>query len=87
MASFYTTLSCISVNLPGWWAPHHSLYEQLGLLPEPRRRGSYRVYRAEDLEWVGFIREAQRLCCKLGERVPLLIKKPRIAGLFVIDSN
>lgn len=63
------------------------LYEQLGLLPEPRRRGSYRAYLAEGLEWVGFIREAQRLCCKLGERVPLLIKKPRIAGLFVIDSN
>lgn len=63
------------------------LYEQLGLLPEPKRRGKYRVYRAEDLEWVGFIREAQRLCCKLGERVPLLIKKPRIAGLFVIGSN
>lgn len=35
------------------------LYEQLGLLPEPRRRGKYRVYRAEDLEWVGFIREVQ----------------------------
>ena len=48
------------------------LYEQLGLLPEPRRRGKYRVYRAEDLEWVGFIREAQRLGCKLGELVPLL---------------
>ncbi|WP_099359951.1 MerR family DNA-binding transcriptional regulator [Aeromonas dhakensis] len=63
------------------------LYEQLGLLPEPRRRGSYRAYLAEGLEWVGFIREAQRLCCKLGERVLLLIKKPRIAGLFAIDSN
>ena len=48
------------------------LYEQIGLLPEPRRRGKYRVYRAEDLEWVGFIREAQRLGCKLGELVPLL---------------
>ena len=23
------------------------LYEQLGLLPEPRRRGKYRVYRTE----------------------------------------
>ena len=48
------------------------LYEQLGLLPEPRRRGKYRVYRAEDLEWVSFIREAQQLGCKLGELVPLL---------------
>lgn len=48
------------------------LYEQLGLLPEPRRRGKYRVYRAEDLEWVGFIRQAQQLGCKLSELVPLL---------------
>ncbi|MGL6430941.1 MerR family transcriptional regulator, partial [Aeromonas caviae] len=55
------------------------LYEQLGLLPEPRRRGKYRVYRAEDLEWVGFIREAQRLGCKLGELVPLL------AGVTSLD--
>ncbi|MGL6481631.1 MerR family DNA-binding protein [Aeromonas caviae] len=49
------------------------------LLPEPRRRGKYRVYRAEDLEWVGFIREAQRLGCKLGELVPLL------AGVTSLD--
>ncbi len=55
------------------------LYEQLGLLPEPRRCGKYRVYRAEDLEWVGFIREAQRLGCKLGELVPLL------AGVTSLD--
>ena len=55
------------------------LYEQLGLLPEPRRRGKYRVYRAEDLEWVGFIRQAQRLGCKLGELVPLL------AGVTSLD--
>ncbi|WP_324037382.1 MerR family transcriptional regulator [Aeromonas caviae] len=55
------------------------LYEQLGLLPEPRRHGKYRVYRAEDLEWVGFIREAQRLGCKLGELVPLL------AGVTSLD--
>lgn len=63
------------------------LYEQLGLLPEPRRRGKYRVYRAEDLEWVGFIRETRQLGCKLGELVPLLIKKPRNAGLLVIGSS
>lgn len=55
------------------------LYEQLGLLPEPRRRGRYRVYRTEDLEWVGFIREAQRLGCRLGELVPLL------AGVTSLD--
>ncbi|HGY0992557.1 TPA: MerR family transcriptional regulator [Aeromonas salmonicida subsp. pectinolytica] len=48
------------------------LYEQMGLLPEPRRRGKYRVYRAEDLEWVGFIRQAQQLGCKLSELTPLL---------------
>ncbi|CAJ1840772.1 MerR family transcriptional regulator [Aeromonas salmonicida] len=48
------------------------LYEQMGLLPEPRRHGKYRVYRAEDLEWVGFIRQAQQLGCKLSELTPLL---------------
>ncbi|WP_253264701.1 MerR family transcriptional regulator [Aeromonas sp. 1805] len=63
------------------------LYEQLGLLPKPRRRSKYRAYRAEDLEWVGFIRETRQLGCKLGELVPLLIKKPRIAGLFVIQGG
>ncbi|MGB6188971.1 MAG: MerR family transcriptional regulator [Aeromonas molluscorum] len=55
------------------------LYEQLGLLPEPRRRGQYRVYRAEDLEWVAFIREAQQLGCKLSELVPLLAGLTRLA--------
>ncbi|HHQ4461918.1 TPA: MerR family transcriptional regulator, partial [Aeromonas hydrophila] len=58
-----------------------------GLLPEPRRSDKYRAYRVEVLEWASFIREAQRLCCKLGELVPLLIKKPRIAGLFVICNS
>ncbi|WP_367273610.1 MerR family transcriptional regulator [Aeromonas hydrophila] len=63
------------------------LHKPLGLLPKPRRRGKYRVYWAEDLKWVCFIREARRLGCKLGELVPLLIKKPRIAGLFVIQDG
>lgn len=48
------------------------LYEQMGLLPEPRRRGKYRVYRAEDLEWVQIIRQAQQFGCKLGELRSLL---------------
>ena len=73
---------CISAEfarLAGTTPKAVRLYEQLGLLPEPRRRGKYRVYRAEDLEWVGFIREAQRLGCKLGELVPLL------AGVTSLD--
>ncbi|WP_257981350.1 MerR family transcriptional regulator, partial [Aeromonas salmonicida] len=48
------------------------LYEQMGLLPEPRRRGKYRVYRAEDLEWVQIIRQAQQFGCKLSELRSLL---------------
>lgn len=45
----------------------------------PKSGAECRVYRAEDLEWVGFIREAQRLGCKLGELVPLL------AGVTSLD--
>ena len=56
------------------------LYEQLGLLPEPRRRGQYRVYRTEDLEWVQIIRQAQQFGCKLSELTSLL------AGLTDIDN-
>ncbi len=41
-------------------------YEQLGLLPEPRRRPSgYRVYGPEDLERLNFIRLAQRFGLRL----------------------
>lgn len=44
------------------------LYETAGILPAPRRTASgYRVYDAEALRLLGFVRQAQRLGFTLGE--------------------
>src|SRR2546428_12968398 len=44
------------------------LYETAGILPAPRRTASgYRVYDAEALRLLGFVRQAQRLRFRLGE--------------------
>lgn len=41
-------------------------YETIGLLPEPKRRPSgYRIYGADDLERVAFIRRAQQFGLRL----------------------
>src|SRR2546422_3222937 len=43
------------------------LYETAGILPAPRRTASgYRVYDAEALRLLGFVRQAQRLGLQLG---------------------
>ena len=43
-------------------------YEDIGLIPEPSRRASgYRVYGAEDVARIAFIRRAQRFGLSLGE--------------------
>ena len=43
-------------------------YEQLGLLPEPRRtEAGYRVYAADALDRIGFIRAAQAVGLSLAE--------------------
>lgn len=43
------------------------LYEELGLLPPVSRRGAYRVYSAEHVQLVRWIRQAQELGFKLSE--------------------
>ncbi len=43
------------------------LYEALGLIPEPRRQGSYRVYEQRHLDAVRLIRQAQAVGFKLQE--------------------
>lgn len=43
------------------------LYESLGLIPAPRRRGSYRVYEPAHEEAVRFIRQAQAVGFRLQE--------------------
>lgn len=43
------------------------LYEALGLIPAPRRQGSYRVYEQRHLDAVCLIRQAQAVGFKLQE--------------------
>jgi DNA-binding transcriptional MerR regulator len=42
-------------------------YEQLGLLPEPKRLGKYRVYSDLDIRLVKMIRQAQAVGFSLAE--------------------
>ncbi|VVN71291.1 MerR family transcriptional regulator [Pseudomonas fluorescens] len=51
------------------------LYEQLGLLPAPERRGTYRVYTPHHLEIVRIIRTAQSVGFKLSEMSRLIEAK------------
>lgn len=50
-------------------------YEAEGLLPEPQRRGSYRVYGPLDVHLVGMIRRAQRVGFSLAELKDLAAQK------------
>ena len=50
-------------------------YEAEGLLPEPQRRGSYRVYGPLDVHLVGMLRRAQRVGFTLAELKDLAAQK------------
>ena len=50
-------------------------YEQLGLLPEPARRGSYRCYDEHHVTLLRMIRQAQAVGFKLAEIAPLIAEK------------
>jgi DNA-binding transcriptional MerR regulator len=47
-------------------------YEAIGLLPEPRRQGQYRIYSAQNIELLMFIKCAQQLGFKLKELQEIL---------------
>ncbi|HYD78657.1 MAG TPA: MerR family transcriptional regulator [Paucimonas sp.] len=42
-------------------------YEQLGLLPPVKRRGTYRIYTNDDVQLIKWIKQAQTLGFKLSE--------------------
>lgn len=48
------------------------LYENLGLIPVPNRKGKYRVYTENDVGMVRLIKDAQRLGFKLSDLKELL---------------
>ena len=43
------------------------LYEEMGLLPTPKRKGKYRIYEPKDVEVIRMIKCAQSLGFKLNE--------------------
>lgn len=51
------------------------LYESLGLIPAPMRRGQYRVYGDQDVVLVRMIRRAQEVGFKLAELKELVAQK------------
>lgn len=48
------------------------LYEEIGLLPTPKRKGKYRVYGQQDAEIVQTIKCAQSLGFKLNELIGVI---------------
>lgn len=48
------------------------LYENIGLIPSPERRGRYRIYGHKEVELIKIIKEAQQLGFKLSEMHELL---------------
>lgn len=54
------------------------LYEQMGLINEPERKGRYRLYNAHHLEIVHLIRKAQRAGFRLAEMNPLIAAKNKL---------
>jgi len=57
------------------------LYEELGLLPKPRRLGSYRWYEQEHVDAVILIRQAQSLGFKLRELQSLAMRGPLVEAV------
>lgn len=50
------------------------LYEKLGLIPTPSRKGNYRYYKNSDVDLIKIIKEAQRVGFKLSEMKGLFTK-------------
>lgn len=50
-------------------------YESIGLIPEPQRKGSYRIYSEHDVTVIAMIRRAQTLGFSLSEIKDLVVQK------------
>lgn len=61
------------------------LYENIGLLTHVRREGSYRVYNAEDVEFVKLIKQAQQLGISLSELQQLVVSRNTLDWYAVME--
>jgi MerR family copper efflux transcriptional regulator len=57
------------------------LYEELGLLPTPRRDGAYRMYEQDHVDAVMLIRQAQSLGFKLRDLQSLATQGPLVEAV------
>lgn len=54
------------------------LYEEMGLLPTPKRKGKYRIYEPSDVELIQTIKCAQSLGFKLNELSGVVLPQPDV---------
>ena len=62
-------------------------YEQIGLLPNVSREGSYRVYQNEHIVFITMIKRAQILGFKLADIVPVVQAKHKDRRFPLMLSN
>jgi len=60
------------------------LYEEIGLLPTPKRKGKYRIYEPKDVEVIQTIKCAQSLGFKLNELNGVVQPQPNIERINVL---
>lgn len=60
------------------------LYEEMGLLPTPKRKGKYRIYEPKDVEVIQTIKFAQSLGFKLNELNGVVQPQPNIERISVL---
>ncbi len=61
------------------------LYEKLGLIPIPDRKGKYRYYKDSDVDLIKVIKESQRVGFKLSE-MQALFNEDISCGVFPWDK-
>lgn len=63
------------------------LYEEMGLLPMPKRKGKYRIYEPKDVEVIQTIKYAQSLGFKLNELNGVVQPQPNVERINVLIAQ
>jgi DNA-binding transcriptional MerR regulator len=62
-------------------------YESLGIIPEPQRRGKYRIYSEQDIFLIHMVKHAQSVGFSLKELKPLVAEKVRLKRFPLLLAN
>ena len=60
------------------------LYEEMGLIPAPQRKGTYRLYHSHHVIFINLIKRAQEVGFKLSE-IGVLIERKNQTHQFPVD--